>query len=139
MVMDYEIRFGYNRNDNMVPVYGCEFDESGIERAIEVFQHHADNRKMSGEDFRMEGDAMTMKLPEHIEETIEIDGFVEKLRDHARDFDPDDHAAMWIEARGKVNGVPESVIDIAKDALDIENMLCDLANSVCSADMVVMA
>ena len=51
MVMDYEIRFGYNRNDNMVPVYGCEFDESGIERAIEVFQHHADNRKMSGEDF----------------------------------------------------------------------------------------
>ena len=113
---------------------------------------------------------MTMKLPEHIEdaieeqgwsihytddgcvelesfsplgenlvETIETDGFVEKLRDHARDFDPDDHAAMWIEARGKVNGVPESVIDIAKDALDIEDMLCDLANAVCSADMVVMA
>lgn len=105
------------------------------------------------------------RLPEHIEEAIENDGwnlnydggqvelekesplgedfiayidvddFERNLREYCADFDADEHAAMWVEARDKVNGVPESVIDLAQDALDIQEMLDALLDAVEMADI----
>lgn len=105
-----------------------------------------------------------MKLLEHIEDAIEEDGwnlgycdgqvelekqsplgedfiayvdveeFVANLRQYCSDFDADEHAAMWINARGRVNGVPESVIALAQDALDIQDMLDELLDAVVKAD-----
>lgn len=66
--------------------------------------------------------------------TIEVEDFVANLRDRAHYFDADEHAAMWIEARGRVNGVPESVIGLAQDALDIQEMLDRLLDAVVEAE-----
>lgn len=105
------------------------------------------------------------RLPEHIEDAIEEDGwnldycdgevelekesslgedfiayvdaedFITSLRQYCIGFDADEHAAMWIEARGRVNGVPESVIALAQDALDIQDMLDALLDAVEMADI----
>lgn len=105
------------------------------------------------------------RLPEHIEEAIEDDGwnlnyadgqvelekesplgedfiayidvddFERNLREYCVDFDTDEHAAMWVEARGKVNGVPESVIALAQDAVDIQEMLDELLDTVVMAQI----
>lgn len=65
-------------------------------------------------------------LGEDLVETVWFDGsldnFVYGLFELYNNFDPDEHAALYVNSRGK-NGVPESVIDLAKDALDIEEML----------------
>lgn len=41
-------------------------------------------------------------------------------------FCPDEHAKMWIEAMNRVDGVPTSVMTIANDAVEIENMINNL-------------
>ena len=43
------------------------------------------------------------------------EGFVKSFQKHARDFDPEDAAEVWIPLRGK-NGVPHSIKDLLKDA-----------------------
>lgn len=35
---------------------------------------------------------------------VEVEDFTESVREYANDFDADEHAEMWIEARGKVRG-----------------------------------
>lgn len=37
---------------------------------------------------------------------------------------------MWIEARGKVSGVPESIRELIEDAEEIQEMLNDLADAL---------
>lgn len=66
--------------------------------------------------------------------TVEVEDFERKLREYCVSFDADEHAAMWVEARGRVNGVPESVIDLARDAIDIQEMLDDLLDAVVDAE-----
>lgn len=65
---------------------------------------------------------------------IDVDDFEANLRRYCVDFDADEHAAMWVDARGKVNGVPESVIDLARDARDIQEMLDELLDAVVEAE-----
>lgn len=57
------------------------------------------------------------------------------------DFDPDEHAARWIEE--KMDGsdpclVNCSVLDLAKDAIDIKNMLKKLAGEVSVFDLLTI-
>lgn len=61
--------------------------------------------------------------------TVEVEDFEANLREYCVDFDADEHAAMWIPYRGE-NGTPESVIDLARDALDIQEMLDELLDAV---------
>lgn len=49
--------------------------------------------------------------------------FIKQFESYAEDFDADEHAEMWIEARGSVNGVPNSIRDLINDANWIKNML----------------
>lgn len=58
---------------------------------------------------------------------ISFEGFAQAIRDY--EFDVDDHAAMWIENRGK-NGTPNSVSDLVDDAKAIEEMLDDLVRDL---------
>ena len=41
----------------------------------------------------------------------------------AADFDADEHAEMWVEARGKVAGVPLTIRELIDDADDIQAFL----------------
>ncbi len=65
---------------------------------------------------------------------VEVDDFERELREYCVDFDADEHAAMWVESRGE-NGTPESVIDLAQDALDIQEMLDELLDAVVMAQV----
>lgn len=58
------------------------------------------------------------------------DDFIKKFENYAEDFDPDEHAEMWIEARGSVNGVPNSIRDLINDANWIKNMLSTVSKQL---------
>ncbi len=54
------------------------------------------------------------------------DDMVHEIRSYANDFDPEEHAKMWIEAQRRVSGVPD-LKTLVKDADDIKLMLNKLA------------
>lgn len=54
------------------------------------------------------------------------DGFIKAFYDVANDFDPDEHASMWIEGRGK-RGIPDSISTLIEDAEGIKQTLLRLA------------
>ena len=49
----------------------------------------------------------------------------EQVREYAYDFDPDEHAEMWVESRGK-RGVPDSIRTLIDDADAIKEMAFEL-------------
>lgn len=56
--------------------------------------------------------------------------FAESIKEYAEDFDPDEHAAMWIENMKIVNGVPQSVRVLIDDADAIKEMLMELSEQI---------
>lgn len=54
---------------------------------------------------------------------------VREIRSQADDFDAEEHAKMWIEAQGRVSGVPD-IKTLVKDADDIKLMLNKLASAM---------
>lgn len=52
--------------------------------------------------------------------------FVDGVKRLAAEFNPDEHAEMWVESRGK-NGVPNTIRQLVDDADAIDEMLEDLA------------
>ena len=58
--------------------------------------------------------------------TVWFDGtwtdFVENFREYAVEFDPDEHAEMWVNSRGE-NGVPDSIRTLIDDANSIKEHL----------------
>lgn len=61
----------------------------------------------------------------HFSEENPADTFMNDLKGYYYDFDPEEHAEMWIENRGK-NGTPDSIRDLLDDAKDIEEMIGEL-------------
>lgn len=57
------------------------------------------------------------------------DDMVREIRSYATGFDTEEHAKMWIEAQGKVSGVPD-IKTLVKDADDIKLMLNKLASAM---------
>lgn len=53
------------------------------------------------------------------------DTFMNDLKGYYSGFDPEEHAEMWIENRGK-NGTPDSIRDLLDDAKDIKEMIGEL-------------
>lgn len=65
---------------------------------------------------------------------VETENFAEEIRSYYNDFDSDEHAEMWIEAkRNGKSGIP-SIRRLIEDADAIESMLEDLAIAVTEAD-----
>lgn len=69
-----------------------------------------------GEDFLMD-------IP--FDKYHQSESFLNNLLEYADSFDPDEHAAIWIENRGK-NGTPNSIMELIKDAYDIKDMISEL-------------
>ena len=55
--------------------------------------------------------------------------FVTKFHQYAIGFDPDEHAEMWVESRGK-NGVPDSIRELIDDADSIQKYLEKLSDGL---------
>lgn len=53
----------------------------------------------------------------------DMKSFVDAFNAYAIDFDPDDHAEMWVNCRGKVDGVPSSIRTLIDDADSIKEHL----------------
>lgn len=65
---------------------------------------------------------------------VEVDGFPEAVAEYAAGFDPDEHIAMWIEAKKNgVRGIPETR-ELVHDAENIDRMLQELASALREAD-----
>lgn len=58
---------------------------------------------------------------------------VKQVREYAYEFDPDEHAEMWVESRGK-RGVPDSIRTLIDDADAIKEMLFELADALREAE-----
>ena len=71
----------------------------------------------AGEDFIF---AVEAETPEEL---------VESIQEYYDSFDPDEHAAMWIEHRGE-RGCPSSIRALIDDAEAIDGMLRDLATAL---------
>ncbi len=56
--------------------------------------------------------------------------FAESIREYAENFDPDEHAAMWIENMKTVKGVPQSIRVLIDDADTIKEMLAELSEQI---------
>lgn len=56
-----------------------------------------------------------------------------EVREYAEDFDPDEHAEMWIEGRG-TRGTPRSIRTLIDDADAIADMLDKLAEALTDAE-----
>lgn len=62
--------------------------------------------------------------------TANVKNFPQEVERYADDFDPDDHIAMWIEARKNgVAGVP-TTRELVHDAEAIQKMLKELAEAL---------
>ena len=60
--------------------------------------------------------------------------FICAFVEYANNFDIEEHAAMWIEIRGK-NGVPESINDLLIDAGWIKDLLLKVAEELANSDI----
>lgn len=63
----------------------------------------------------------------------ETDRFCESIIDYYNSFDPDEHAAMWAEAKyeGRDDSIP-GIRELIKDADDIQDMIERLAHELTS-------
>ena len=62
--------------------------------------------------------------------TVEIENFPEEVGAYYNGFDPEEHVAMWMDAkRSGTSGIP-SIRELVKDADAIDSMLADLAFAV---------
>ena len=57
----------------------------------------------------------------------------EQVREYAYDFDPDEHAEMWVESRGE-KGVPDSIRTLIDDADAIKEMVFELGDALRKAE-----
>lgn len=61
---------------------------------------------------------------------IEGKDITAEVKDYYEDFDPDEHAKMWVENMNTIKGVPRSIRVLIDDADAIDRMLCELANAL---------
>lgn len=61
---------------------------------------------------------------------VDVENFPESVREYANYFDANEHAEMWIEARGRVKGVPNSIRELIDDAEAIQKMLNKLSDTL---------
>ena len=90
---------------------GWTLHSSVYEAHSSIFMCEISKPSPAGEDFLMCISA----------ESTSPESFVQAVDDYG--FCPDEHAKMWIEAMDRVSGVPQKVITIARDAIEIEKMI----------------
>lgn len=99
------------------------------QRYIDILKENDWNVSSYTEDGRVELETYS-PAGEDFSIIVEVENFPESVREYANDFDANEHAEMWIEAREKVNGVPDSIRELIEDAEEIQEMLNELADTL---------
>ena len=58
------------------------------------------------------------------------ENIINEIIKYAYNFDPDEHAEMWVENMHTVRGVPQSIRTLIQDTDDIQEMLTELAKAL---------
>lgn len=66
--------------------------------------------------------------------SVSADSFITDLIDYYNDFDPEEHAVMWFNARHNVRDVPQSIRVLLRDADKIDEMIEDLCSALCNPE-----
>lgn len=53
-----------------------------------------------------------------------------EVKEYYEGFDPNEHAKMWVENMGRVDGVPKDIRTLIDDAEAINNMLVELVDAL---------
>lgn len=69
---------------------------------------------------------------------VEGEDIVKEVYGYYEDFDPDEHAKMWVEAQGRVAGVPSSIRTLIDDAEAIDEMLKELADALVDVEQEIV-
>lgn len=85
--------------------------------------HHSERNYVELGKYSPEGEDFSMIIDFDI--TSPVRSFLDNLKEYSDDFDPDEHAEMWIEGRGQ-NGVPDSIRTLIDDAEAIKDMIFEL-------------
>lgn len=99
------------------------------QRYIDILEENDWNVSSYTEDGRVEIGKYS-PAEEDFSIIVDVENFPESVREYANNFDADEHAEMWIEARGRVNGVPNSIRELIEDAEAIKEMLNELADAL---------
>lgn len=99
------------------------------QRYIDILEENDWNVSSYTEDRRVEIGKYS-PAEEDFSIIVDVENFPESVREYANNFDADEHAEMWIEARGRVNGVPNSIRELIEDAEAIKEMLNELADAL---------
>ena len=99
------------------------------QRYIDILEENDWNVSSYTEDGRVEIGKYS-PLGEDFSIIVEVENFPESVREYANNFDVDEHAEMWINARGRVRGVPNSIRELIEDAEEIQEMLNELADTL---------
>lgn len=91
-------------DNNDISVYHAEETDRGLEIGLEFYSD-------AGEDFIIDLNCDS------------AESFAEAFSEYARNFDPEEHAEMWIEAKGTVSGVPQEISTLLEDANSIKEFL----------------
>lgn len=91
-------------DNNDISVYHAEETDRGLEIGLEFYSD-------AGENFIIDLNCDS------------AESFAEAFSEYARNFDPEEHAEMWIEARGTVSGVPQEISTLLEDANSIKEFL----------------
>lgn len=101
---------------------GKLFEERGVDWKF-TFWEEPEKSYVELETHSPLGENVIIKIDFDPEDPVE--SFIDNLKDYYQNFDPEDHAAPFIEHRGK-NGVPDSIRDLVDDAEAIDSMIKDL-------------
>jgi len=94
--------------------------------------------KIEAQDWNIEDEGDSYRISKYSDEGEDFSFSIEKsstenmkkeIIDYAEDFDPEEHAEMWIEIRG-TRGVPNSIRALIKDAESIKDGLLNLAEDI---------
>ena len=91
-------------DNNDISVYHAEETDRGLEIGLEFYSD-------AGEDFIIDLNCDS------------AESFAEAFSEYARNFDPEEHAEMWIEARDTARGVPQEISTLLEDANSIKEFL----------------
>lgn len=99
-----------------------------INQMVEIAENLGWNISVSGNDYEF-----SKYSPEGEDFVFSVSGnsvgeIVREVKDYVKDFDPEEHVEMWVNAkRSGTHGVP-SIKELVKDADAIKEMLEELAS-----------
>lgn len=125
--------FYYKSDNNMVE------DEVKVVRSMDELRNYLEEKGWWVTECSYVGGRAGWEIGQHspagedfsfpFEHDNNLEEAIKEIKRYADDFDIDEHVKMWVEAQGRVSGIPDTVT-LVEDAKAIQEMLDELADGV---------